>query len=80
MSIFPGSLIRECFRRMKMMKTRFEFSGTIEELGSNKPSHENVSHEQDPSQMDDQGPDHDHQQPAPRQNGMGMEIAGASKR
>lgn len=81
MSIFPGSLIRECCRRMKMMNTRFEFSGTVEDLPSSKLSHEHVSDEpQGLSRMDDEGSHHDHQEPVPHQDPIEMEVAGSSKR
>lgn len=77
MSIFSG--IREGCRRMKIMKTRFEFSGKAEDLPSSKQSHENVSHDPGPLQMEIEGSHHE-QQPVPSQNPIGMEVAGASKR
>ncbi len=81
MSIFPGSLVRECSRRMKIMKTRFEFSGKAEDLPSSKLSHEHVGHEQQSaSRMDGEDSHFDHQQPVPRPAPIGMQVAGASKR
>ncbi len=78
MSVFSG--IREGCRRMKIMKTRFEFTGKAEDLPSGKQSHEDVSHEQGPLQMEIEGAHHEHQQPVPSQNVIGMEVASASKR
>ncbi len=78
MSIYSG--IREGCRRMKIMKTRFEFTGKAEDLPSSKHSDEHPSDEPGPLHMELEDSHHEHQIPVPSKNAIGMEVAGASKR
>ncbi len=49
MAIFSGSLIRECVRRMKIMQTQFEYSGSRN--GASNPSEAKIPGEQVLSRM-----------------------------